>query len=50
MFMGETGPFPKLSRYLPAGSLMSLPVLASVLGAIVIQFFAQLFVFIYVSH
>lgn len=38
LFMGETGPYKKLSKYLPAGALISLPVLSSVLGSIVIQF------------
>ena len=48
LFMGQTGPYKKLSTYLPPGSLLSLPVLISVVFAILIQFFGQLFIFLYI--
>lgn len=38
MFMGWTGPFQRLTSQRPPGSLLSLPVLCSVFGAVIIQF------------
>jgi len=37
MFMGQTGPYKKLSKMLPLGALISVPVLTSVLGVVVLQ-------------
>jgi len=42
MTMGYTGPYKKLTSYLPAGSLLSFPVLSSVLGQVIIQAFFQI--------
>lgn len=36
MFMGYTGPYKNLTQHLPSGALISLPVLTSVLGQVVI--------------
>ncbi len=49
MFMGWTGPYKELTKHLPDGSLISLPVLVSVIGSVLIQFGAQLFIFIYLN-
>jgi cation-transporting ATPase 13A3/4/5 len=38
IFMGQTEAYKTLTPHLPAGSLLSLPVLTSVLGSVVIQF------------
>lgn len=37
MFMGQTAPYKHLTPHLPSGSLISLPVLTSVLGSVVVQ-------------
>lgn len=47
MFMGWTGPYEKLTHHLPEGSLISLPVLVSVIGCVSIQLGAQIFIFIF---
>jgi cation-transporting ATPase 13A3/4/5 len=48
IFMGQTEAYKTLTPHLPAGSLLSLPVLTSVLGSVVIQFGFQVFIFLYV--
>jgi len=37
IFMGQTEAYKSLTPHLPAGSLLSLPVLSSVLGSVIIQ-------------
>ena len=48
MFMGYTEPYRHLTPHLPSGALISLPVLASVLGQIVIQAAFQIFMFFFI--
>jgi cation-transporting ATPase 13A3/4/5 len=50
IFMGQTEAYKSLTPHLPAGSLLSLPVLTSVIGSFVIQFFFQAFAFKYVKY
>ena len=47
-FMGYTGPYKVLTQHVPANSLFSPPVLASVIGSAVIQLIFQAFSFFYV--
>lgn len=49
MFMGQTAPYKHLTPHLPSGSLISVPVLASVLGSVVIQGSFQVFSFFFVQ-
>jgi cation-transporting P-type ATPase 13A2 len=49
MFMGQTEPYRHLTPHLPSGALISVPVLASVIGSIAIQLAFQVFMFYYVS-
>jgi cation-transporting P-type ATPase 13A2 len=49
MFMGQTEPYRHLTPHLPSGALISLPVLASVIGSILIQFGFQAFMFFFVT-
>lgn len=46
LFMGYTKPSEKLSKYQPTSNLFSFPVLASMIGQILIQFFFQVYNFI----
>ncbi len=48
-FMGYTGPYKVLTQHLPAGSLLSPPVIVSVVGSFLIQFAFQAFGFFYIS-
>jgi cation-transporting P-type ATPase 13A2 len=48
IFMGQTEAYKSLTPHLPSGSLLSLPVLTSVLGCVVIQFGVQVFMFFFV--
>jgi len=50
MLMGYTESYPKLTPHLPSSSLISLPVLFSVVGSVAIQFGAQVFVFVNVQQ
>lgn len=49
MFMGKTQPYKQLTPHLPSGSLISVPVLSSVFGSIIIQFNFQIFIFLFVK-
>jgi len=49
MFMGQTEPYRHLTPHLPSGALISVPVMASVIGSIAIQLGFQVFMFYYVS-
>jgi hypothetical protein len=49
MFMGQTAPYKHLTPHLPSGALISLPVMVSVLGSVVIQGTFQIFMFYFVS-
>ena len=49
MFMGQTAPYKHLTPHLPSGALISLPVLASVLGSVLIQAIFQVFAFFFIS-
>jgi hypothetical protein len=49
MFMGQTGPYKHLTQHLPSGSLISVPVLVSVLGSVLMQFIPQVFIFMWVK-
>ena len=44
--MGYTEPFSTLTPHLPAGSLLSLPVLTSVIGSVIIHAGFQVFIFL----
>jgi cation-transporting ATPase 13A2 len=48
MLMGFTEAYKHLTPHLPSASLVSVPVLASVLGNVVIQMVFQLFMFFYI--
>ena len=50
IFMGWTGPYHKLTKHLPQSSLISFPVLLSVLGSVAIQFSFQIFLFYFVTN
>lgn len=50
IFMGQTGAYKELTPHLPTGSLLSFPVLTSVLGSVVIQLIPQFFVFFWVKQ
>ena len=47
--MGSTDAYKTLTPHLPAGSLLSLPVLVSVLGSTAIQAFFQALMFFYIK-
>lgn len=49
MFMGITEAYKHLTPHLPSASLVSVPVLSSVLGQVVIQFIFQIFIFFYIQ-
>jgi cation-transporting ATPase 13A3/4/5 len=36
IFMGRTGPYKELTHHIPSASLISFPVLASVIGSVII--------------
>ncbi len=48
--MGRTEAYKKLTPHLPAGTLVSFPVIFSVLLSFVIQFCFQFFIFLYVQN
>jgi cation-transporting ATPase 13A2 len=48
IFMGQTESYKTLTPHLRAGSLLSLPVLTSVIGSVLIQAGFQVFIFFYV--
>jgi len=48
--MGRTRAYKSLTHHLPAGSLLSLPVLVSVFGTIIIQGVFQVFIFMFVKQ
>ena len=48
IFMGDTGAYPKLTPHIPTGSLISLPVISSVLSCFAIQFGFQAFSYYFV--
>jgi cation-transporting P-type ATPase 13A2 len=50
ILMGYTEPFSTLTPHLPAGSLLSLPVLTSVIGSLVIQAGFQVFIFLNIRN
>lgn len=50
IFMGHTEPYSKLTPHLPSKSLLSLPVLFSIIGQVLIQLCFQLFVFYWVQY
>lgn len=50
IFMGQTEAYKSLTPHLPSGSLLSLPVLTSVLGSVAIQASFQFFMFFYVRR
>ena len=50
IFMGSTHSYRTLTPHLPASSLLSLPVLTSVLGSVCIQMAAQGFAFWFVTQ
>ncbi len=50
MLMGKTEPYSYLTPHMPAGSLISLPVLASVIGSVVIQISILLFSYLFVKQ
>jgi len=43
--MGQTHPYSHLTPHLPSGALISLPVLISVFGSVILQFLFQLAIF-----
>jgi cation-transporting ATPase 13A3/4/5 len=43
--MGITGPYKRLTKHMPTGSLVSVPVLTSVLGSVVIQLIFDMIVY-----
>lgn len=49
ILMGRTEAYRNLTPHLPSGSLLSLPVLTSVLGSVVIQAIFQIFTFFFVT-
>ena len=48
--MGHTEPYKQLTPYMPSKSLLSLPVLTSIIGQVLIQFGFQIFVFFWIKH
>lgn len=48
IFMGSTEAYKTLTPHLPSGSLLSLPVLVSVFGSVLIQTFFQVSLFFYI--